>query len=733
MKIQKLIIACGMTLALMAQSCSNAVKIPGFAIVIDPESYNQAKAEIDQYQQVVAGRRLKPILVIDKWGVPDSIRAELVRLYSAKDNPIEGCVFIGDIPVPMLRDAQHMTTAFKMNQETDEKWSASSVPSDRFYDSFDLKWDYLKQDEENSEYFYYSLRADCPQVLRPTIYSARIFPRTNERGEKYEKLRRYMQRVNQADANNNPIDHIFYFSGAGFISESVDARIDEKIEYNDHFPWTKGQQQSIEYIDWKRDKFVKTRLTNQMQNRYIDYAVLHHHGSEDTEYLSEMPDGEDFIEVVQLLKMYLRENYAHGISRGMSKAEIKHRLEEFLEVEIPDSWYAGAFDPQQIAADEAFEYQCDLHLAEFSDYHPQARFVSLDACYNGSFHLQENVQEAYLFGEGNSTLAVLGNSVNVLQDKWVNRYIGLLGLGMRIGHLAQYNAYLEQHLFGDPTFAFTSSADCGFDLNNALVNAGTNFWKKQIDSKFPAIQIMAMTKLANSGENYSDLIMNKFMTSESGIVRLSAMIDLGRYRDENFVECIRLALSDSHEMTQRFAASMAGHNGDSRLVEGLVRQASRNNTAERIEFDLSSALRVFDSTAVINAFNEHYPTIGCYADSDSIENLIRSSLIYSTTSMRNDCEKYIFDKSLTDTRRISEIRTIRNTNMHLLVPRFLEMQSEPDASQAHVQRIMWEALGWFNLSYQAPAIAAKALEISNDERFEESVRNEALKTYNRVK
>lgn len=718
--------------AFVLLSCTN-VGQRGFAIVIDPESYNQAKIEIDQYQQLVESRGLKPILVIDRWGVPDSIRAELIRLHSAKNNPIEGCVFIGDIPVPMLRDAQHMTTAFKMNQETSETIAESSVPSDRYYDSFELEWDFLSQDKDNSEYFYYSLRADCPQKLRPTIYSARIFPRTNERGQKYEKLRRYMQRINKADADNNPIDHIFYFSGAGFISESVDARIDEKIEYNDQFPWTRGQQQSIEYIDWKRDQFIKPRLINQMQNRYIDYAVLHHHGSEDTEYLSNMPDGQDFVEVVQLLKMYLRENYAHGISRGMTKSEIKHRLENFLEVEIPDSWLKGALDPKQIADDEAYEYQCDLHLAEFANYHPQARFVSLDACYNGSFHLKESIQEGYLFGQDNGTLAVLGNTVNVLQDKWVNRYIGLLGLGMRIGNLTKYNAYLEQHLFGDPTFAFTKSADCGFDINDALVNANAKFWKKQIDSEFPAIQIMAMTQLAMCKDNYSDVLFNRFASSESGIVRLSAMIDLGNYRDENFVECVRLALSDSHEMTQRFAASMAGHSGDSRLVEGLVKQASRNNTAERIEFDLSSALRVFDENEVLNAFDTHYPTIGCYTNPDSVCELIRSSLVSFTTGMRDDCKKYIFDRSLSDTRRISEIRTIRNTNMHLLVPEFLDMLSEPDSTQEHVHTVLWEALGWFNLSFMAPEIADKALQISNDNRFAPRVRNEALKTYNRVK
>jgi hypothetical protein len=46
---------------------------------------------------------------------------------------------------------------------------------------------------------------------------------------------------------------------------------------------------------------------------------------------------------------------------------------------------------------------------------------------------------------------------------------------------------------------------------------------------------------------------------------------------------------------------------------------------------------------------------------------------------------------------------------------------------------MWEALGWYETSYQAPAIAELALKVSKDERFDSKVRDEALKTYNRVK
>ena len=145
----------------------------GFAIVIDADSYSHAAKEVDAYARSIEQDGLKPIIIKDTSGNPDNIRKQLVKLYKDKKNPIEGAVFIGDIPIPMIRDAQHLTSAFKMNQEL-YPWDESSVPSDRFYDDFDLKFDYLKQDSANALYHYYSLRADSPQYLSPEIYSGRI-------------------------------------------------------------------------------------------------------------------------------------------------------------------------------------------------------------------------------------------------------------------------------------------------------------------------------------------------------------------------------------------------------------------------------------------------------------------------------------------------------------------------------------------------------------------------------
>ncbi|MDZ7635917.1 MAG: hypothetical protein U5L72_16375 [Bacteroidales bacterium] len=70
----------------------------------------------------------------------------------------------------MLRDAQHLTSAFKMDQER-YPWHRSSIPSDRFYEDFDLEFTFLKADT-NGLYFYYSLNPSSVQVLTPQILTA---------------------------------------------------------------------------------------------------------------------------------------------------------------------------------------------------------------------------------------------------------------------------------------------------------------------------------------------------------------------------------------------------------------------------------------------------------------------------------------------------------------------------------------------------------------------------------
>ena len=150
--------------------CACGTKKTTVAVVVDDQTYAAIPAAVDAYVKAVGNDVREGVLVVDKWHHPDSIKAELVKLYA--EQALEGAVFVGEIPIPMLRDAQHFATAFKMFQN--RNWLDSSIPSDRFYDDFDLKFDYIKQDPTNRLAHYYSLRADSPQEITCDIYSARI-------------------------------------------------------------------------------------------------------------------------------------------------------------------------------------------------------------------------------------------------------------------------------------------------------------------------------------------------------------------------------------------------------------------------------------------------------------------------------------------------------------------------------------------------------------------------------
>ena len=113
------------TAALSAQTIVKpGVKTPTtFAIVIDKVSYEKARAAVDAYKQSIEADGLGTWLLIDDWRSPEPIRQLLQQYHADKKAPLEGCVLVGDIPIPMIRDGQYLTSAFKMNQKRDWKES----------------------------------------------------------------------------------------------------------------------------------------------------------------------------------------------------------------------------------------------------------------------------------------------------------------------------------------------------------------------------------------------------------------------------------------------------------------------------------------------------------------------------------------------------------------------------------------------------------------------------------
>jgi len=704
----------------------------GFAIVIDPKSYAEARQELTDYAAAIEQKQgLKVFTVIDRWGVPDSIRAELVRLHVQKKHPIEGAVLIGDIPVAMVRDAQHLTSAFKMNQKTDRR--ESSVPSDRYYDDFNLRFQYIDKDADEP-YFYYSLTAESAQRLAPTIYSGRIRPTDAGSTSRYEKLRSYLRKATAAKMGAaNTLDQMLIYGGHGYISESMVARMDEKQNVYEHFPWMKGQQSHISFIDHSQENPVKFRLMNELMRPDMDYAILHHHGSHDTQYLNGLPNlsARDPQMAKSALQTYCRSKLREAKRRGKNVDSIRVVLEK--RYDIPPTWLDDAFDEEAAKKDSIDDANLDLHLADFNiySYQPNCRFVIIDACFCGSYHRDDCIANEYIFGEG-QTVACMANSVNVLQDKWGDRFIGLLGMGAPVGCLTRLAPYLEQHLIGDPTFAFAPSIS-SYDVGRLLGEDKTAAWRKLLkDASTPAdLRCLAIKQLYAKRQMTSDELLTLFRSSTEAVVRAEALNTLADIKDDNAIAAIALALDDGNEMVQRYGIKHLGRNGDDRLIPALIRLSISNNTSERCNFNAMSALSFYPEDKLIAEFERQFGSTDVkYIDKQTVGATIEKALRSSANKWQEYVDSIIATGTSDKVRRMS-IRTLRNYLPHHRVPELLDyLQTSP---QEEMQTMLLEALGWHRPSCKSSDMAAVAKQMSTDSRLTEAVRREALKTYNRLK
>ena len=199
-----------------------------FAIVTDNQTYANTKEAMHLYKDAVEADGLATYLISGDFQNPDQVKEEIIKVY--KECPsLEGIVLVGDIPIALVRNAQHMTTAFKMNEKA-FPWPESSVPTDRFYDDLNLKFQYLKQDSVNPQHHYYKLTEDSPQRLNPTFYSARIKYPEKKGGDKYQAIASFLKKAAAAKAKEVTLgqmnlDHITAYAEelkkAGVTQEGV--------------------------------------------------------------------------------------------------------------------------------------------------------------------------------------------------------------------------------------------------------------------------------------------------------------------------------------------------------------------------------------------------------------------------------------------------------------------------------------------------------------------------------
>lgn len=561
------------------------------AVVIDQDCYSQTKDAVNEYVDAMELDGKTGILLIDEWGVPDSIRVRLETLH--REKALEGAVLIGDIPVPMIRDAQHLSSAFKMDQKRD--WKESSIPSDRYYDDFHLQFNFLSRDKDRKDFFYYSLAPESPQQIRSDIYTARIKPAQGQ--DKYKAIADFLRKavrtkkaaIEAAGRGTDGLalaepDRVMFFAGHGYNSESMVSRMNEYKALHEQIPSVNKPGGKVDFINFDFDKSVKTRLLSALGDEDLDVALLHHHGYNDMQLLNGSPYESTPDGWLALARNYFREKMRSSRNPEATRKDFIKRFG------IPGEWLDEASDPELIIKDSLYERSMDIYTDDIDRYDIKARFVLFDACFNGAFTEADYVVPHYLFGEANNTVAALAHSVNTLQDVWTDELVGLFDEGVCAGNIFKHVWSLENHLFGDPTFHFGAVSD--LDRKVSMKEEKAGIWRKLLKSESTPcdVKCLAVRVLTRNGNITGEELLDLQRNSGSGIVRLAAFNGNVELAGNCLTEAISLGLDDSYELLQRLSARYAGYNQSPELDEQIVRLYVDPLTPTRVMFQLKAPL-----------------------------------------------------------------------------------------------------------------------------------------------
>lgn len=679
----------------------------GFAIVVDPASQREAATELNGYIDALEQvQHYRVYTVVDRWGVPDSIRQQLLQLYQRQQEPIVGAVFIGDIPVPMIRDAQFLTSAFKMSQK--QPWADSSVPSDRYYDDFGLAFRFLKRDSLKPHLFYYSLTHEGRQQLHPALFTGRIRPTDAGGTSRYEKLRQYLRKATDAKLHPEPLQSVFVYTGSGSLNESRVAHIDEQQSLREHFPQLVRRPGAFSYMDYGDAPFIKRKLMNEMMRPDLSIGIMHHHGDYDTQYLTHYPKPSGTEQALAYLLYTYRDRLRRAIRYDQDVDSIRQMLTR--RDQLPEAWLKDEPTPLSQHLDSLMEDSLNLTLKDFRHYgyRPNCRVAVYDACYNGAFHNDDCIANEYIFQPG-KTIAGLGGTVNVLQDKWPDRYIGLLAHGLNVGELNRLQPELEMHVVGDPTYTFLDEGGDGLTADE-----------------------QALALLSNDSPTGDDQLLDLLRTSPYALVRLQAFMLLQQRNSPLLVDAIEAASLDNCELLQRFSVNAMQKCGHPRLARTLARLIASNNTSARVAFNAMEVVQFFPEKAITEAVSQALDSIRPYVTwpDEYVE--------HRTQAVAKYAGRWADEIADMCAGKMTERRALRQADMLKI---YLAPWLAPDvarytasiADMPELQVQLLSSLGWHRLGYRHQEVIGLLEPMTRDPRLPEAVRNEAVKTVKRLK
>ena len=237
----------------------------------------------------------------------------------------------------MVRDAQHLTAHSKWTRRRSTAGSRRSPPTGSTTISASNSPAGTRQHPSRMFLLFADRRIGPADPSR--IYSGRIRPTDCNGTSRYEKLRGYLEKAVEAKRNPEPVDQILFFSGNGFISESMVARIDESDavrtlpvartaaqRHQLHRPQARCAQAAAD----ERDAAPRPRLRRPAPPRRLGHGVSEQPADDQRHQAADRAD----------------QNVPAGVdaSRHLARHPGRQRLGAHhapLRREFPDAWFEG--------------------------------------------------------------------------------------------------------------------------------------------------------------------------------------------------------------------------------------------------------------------------------------------------------------------------------------------------------------------------------------------------------
>jgi len=698
---------------------------PSYAIIIDRISYSKAETAVLKYRDAVEADGLSSYVIIIEAINPDELRKTIVDLKNL-DPRLEGVVFIGDVPIPMIRDAQHLTSAFKMDQER-FPFKRSSIPSDRFYDDFDLEFKFLEQDTSNTLLYYYSLTAESPQKIEREIYSARIRPPFAGE-QKYIQMDKYLKRIAAQKREQNILDNLMRYSGHGYNSESLSSWEGEALALREQFPQLFVPGGIFTSLEHSMSDNMKTIVINNLNKPELDVAIFHAHGGVEAQYLTGYPEASSISQNVSAIKLFVRSKLRQAQRRKRSVEEAKAYYVE--NYGVPETWFEGAFEDSMIVADSIYSANLDMDISDISLFKPGAELIIFDECFNGSFQKDRYIAGEYVFGRG-TVVSGVANSVNVKQDIWTGEGLGLLNYNVRIGLWHQNNNYLENHIIGDPTFRFVNPAQKDWSLILQEKQSNLRFWQKMLKSEDIPIRALAVKKTAGLQQTgLEKLMLNIYKNDPAFLVRLTALKELSVIRSIQFEEILFSSIKDPYELIRRFSAQWMGVVGREDYLPVLV-EAVISDPSKRVAFTAKSAIEKLGPDEVYPYFEKAIQQLPKLTANSKLLSRMEKSYQRSTARLREEIIPELTTDTLALKKRLGAARMTRNYQFQEALPVLISLVLDEN-DEPRLRVVALEALGWYTFSYNRCDILNACETLLKRSETPADVKHEALKTKKRI-